>query len=415
MSHEGAILVETMKFFARPARHRRSSTVALVGAVALMSGTWALSACSAPGQKDSSTGIVETAQSFSPAPAEPQASESATASSQATAMGSATAAAPVAIPADLRAQAASLIMVGVADFDDALWALRQGAGGIFLSSTTNPELLSTPGRDIAALRAQVGRDFDVSIDFEGGRVQRFAELLGNYPSPQQMAATMSPEQVRGLAFDLGTTLAGHGITVNFAPVVDVDGAGLDVVGDRSFSDDPAVVATYAAAFSQGMLDAGVRPVYKHFPGHGRASGDSHTGQVLTPPLADLQTYDLVPYHSLLGPTGPQGAGVMVGHMSVPGLGEATASSLNPAAYDLLRSFNFGGLIYTDDLSGMRAISDSYTPAQAAVASLSAGADQALWISTAGLVEAVDAVVAAVQSGSYPRAQFDASVARVAAS
>lgn len=310
-----------------------------------------------------------------------------------------------------------MMMVGVRDFDDALWALNQGAGGIFIGSDTNPELLNVPGRDIAALRAQVKHPFQVSIDFEGGRVLRFPEILGNYPSPQVMAQTMSPDQVRSMAFDMGTSLAKHGITVNFAPVVDVDGAGLDVVGDRAFSDDPTVAGQYAASFAQGMLDAGVRPVFKHFPGHGRASGDSHTGQVVTPPLSDIEQFELVPYSSALSVSG---AGVMVGHMVVPGLGEFLPSSLNPAAYQLLRSGAypngrpFDGLVYTDDLSGMKAVSNLMSPQQAAVTALMAGADQALWISTAGLVEAIDGVVAAVNSGQYPRAQFDASVARVTA-
>lgn len=294
-------------------------------------------------------------------------------------------------------------------------ALNQGAGGIFIGSDTNPELLNVPGRDIATLRAQVAHPFQVSIDFEGGRVLRFPEILGNFPSPQVMAQTMSPDQVRGMAFDMGTSLAQHGVTVNFAPVLDVDGANLDVVGDRSFSDDPAVAGSYAASFAQGMLDAGVKPVFKHFPGHGRASGDSHTGQVVTPPLADVEQFDLVPYNTALSVTG---AGVMVGHMVVPGLGEYLPSSLNPAAYQLLRSGSypggrpFDGVVYTDDLSGMKAVSDLMPPQQAAITALEAGADQALWISTAGLDEAIDGVVAAVNSGQYPREQFDRSVARV---
>ena len=69
-----------------------------------------------------------------------------------------------------------------------------------------------------------------------------------------------------------------GITVDFAPVVDVTDAPDDtVIGDRSFSADPAVVTAYAGAYARGLRDAGLLPVLKHFPGHGHASGDSHTG------------------------------------------------------------------------------------------------------------------------------------------
>lgn len=316
---------------------------------------------------------------------------------------------------DVRAQAASLMMVGVINYDDALSALNQGVGGIFIGSGTDPNLLTAPGRNIEALRKAVGRDFSVSIDFEGGRVLRHQGILGTFPSPQVMAQTMNPEQVRGMAKTMGDSLSAHGVTVNFAPVADID-AGLDVMGDRAFSADPNIDAEYAAAFAQGMLDAGVRPVFKHFPGHGRASGDSHTGQVFTPPLGDLENIDLVPYSRINVP----GAGVMLGHMVVPDLGSpknGLPSTLNPAAYQLLRTGSyrgghpFDGVVYTDDLA-MGAITGIMPVPQAVVASLQSGADQALWVTTAGLKEAIDATVAAVETGAYPRAQFEASVRRV---
>ena len=80
-----------------------------------------------------------------------------------------------------------------------------------------------------------------------------------------------------------------GITIDFAPVVDVSDAPDDtVIGDRSFGSDPAVVTDYAGAYARGLRDAGLLPVLKHFPGHGNGSGDSHTGSVTTPPIADLQ-------------------------------------------------------------------------------------------------------------------------------
>ncbi|MFI5505641.1 glycoside hydrolase family 3 N-terminal domain-containing protein [Corynebacterium kutscheri] len=344
-------------------------------------------------------------------------STSPTGSSAPTALPQAARIAPILQPVgDLRLAAANLMMVGVRDYDDALWALQQGVGGIFLSSTTNPELLTTPGRDIAALRAAIGRDFDVSIDFEGGRVLRFADILGYYPAPGQMAATMSVEQVRALAQNMGSSLAARGITVDFAPVVDLDGAGLEVVGDRAFSADPYRAADYAVAFAQGLIDANVTPVFKHFPGHGRASGDTHLGQAITPPLAELQQHDLLVYHRLAE---FNNAAVMVGHLVVPDLGELPAS-INPAVYSVLRSGQvtggvpFSGVVYTDDLSGMKAMSDRMSLPEAVSASLIAGADRALWISTAGLSEAIDAVVRDVESGMYPYRQFAQSVHRVRA-
>lgn len=320
------------------------------------------------------------------------------------------------IPEQQRDQVASLMMVGVANYDQALDALNQGVGGIFIGSWTDENLLTEPGRNIEALREAVGRDFSVSIDFEGGRVQRATNILGDFPSPRVMAQTMTPEQVEDLAEILGTGLAAHGVTVNFAPVVDVDAWGLPVVGDRSFSNDPNVAATYATAFAKGLSKVGITPVFKHFPGHGRASGDSHTQDVVTPALDELKTYDLIPYGQALSET--DGA-VMVGHMIVPGLGtDGVPSSIDPATYQLLRSGDypggvpFDGVIYTDDLSGMSAISSTHSPAEAVLAALKAGADQALWIDYGSLSSAIDRVDAAVNSGEYPREQMLASALRV---
>ena len=115
---------------------------------------------------------------------------------------------------DIRAMAASVLMPPATNYDDAKAKLDAGVGGIFIPSWADPNLLQEKGRDINALRQEVGRDFEVSIDFEGGRVQRFSELLGEYPAPQQMAAERSPQEVEQLAHEIGRSLKAHGITVD---------------------------------------------------------------------------------------------------------------------------------------------------------------------------------------------------------
>lgn len=308
------------------------------------------------------------------------------------------------------------MVVGVTDYDTALAALELGVGGIFVPSWADSAIFTEPGRDIAALREAVGRPFSVSIDFEGGRVQRHTDVFGEWPAPRTMAES-SPEEVRAMAREMGTTLRDKGVTVDYAPLLDVDVAGLEVVGDRAFSNEPEGVATYAAAFAQGLVDAGVTPAYKHFPGHGRASGDTHLGEATTPPLEDLETLDLVPYTTALEEV-PQAA-VMVGHMVVPGLGDGqTPSTLNPAAYELLRSGDYAGgqpyegLIITDDMSGMRAISDRMGTAEAVTAAISAGADQVLWSTGDEIQAAIDSVVQAVESGEIPEERIDDAATRV---
>src|SRR5699024_2961522 len=160
-------------------------------------------------------------------------------------------------------------------------------------------------------------------------------------------------------------LRGMGVTVDFAPSLDVseqpDGA---VIGDRSFSPDPARVVSYARAFATGLQDAGVTPVFKHFPGHGRSSGDSHHQSVTVPPLDQLVPHDLHPFAELAETSG---AGMMLGHQQVPGLtGVDRPASLSPAAYRLrLAAHGYGaqpsdGPSFPDDLSGMRAVTDAFT-------------------------------------------------------
>lgn len=320
------------------------------------------------------------------------------------------------VPEEQRAKAASLMVVGVDNYDDALWKLQQGVGGIFITSWADPELLTTGGRNIVALREAVGRPFSVSIDYEGGRVQRHAGILGARMSAREMATTMTPDQVQQYAHDLGNVLRWHGVTVDFAPVLDVDAAGLEVVGDRSFSRDPVEAGEYGAAFARGLREAGVTPVFKHFPGHGQASGDTHQQLAVTPPVDSVIAHDLPPYAAALPRVD---AGVMVGHMVVPGLGDGmTPSSLDPAVYSLLRSGAypggqpFDGVIYTDDLTGMRAITDRWTLPQAVVAAVGAGADRPLFSTGGDLVAAIDSLDTAVSTGQIPAARLDDAAHRV---
>lgn len=309
-----------------------------------------------------------------------------------------------------RDKLAQLLMVGVSDAADARAVVAdQHVGGIMVGSWTDKSMLGAPLADIAANAGPLS--LAVSVDEEGGRVSRLAGVIGSQPSARELAQTKTPDEVYGIALERGRAMRGLGITVDFAPVVDLTQQSA-AIGDRSFGDDPETVTEYAGAYARGLRDAGVLPVLKHFPGHGRAAGDSHTGAVSTPPLADLQNDDLVPYRTL---TKQPPVAVMVGHMQVPGLTGGEQASLSPAAYNLLRTeFGFGGLVYTDDLSSMAAINQQYGVAAAVLKSLQAGADVALWITTAEVPAVLDRLEQAVAAGELSPAAVDASVQRVAA-
>src|SRR6201995_3509575 len=204
---------------------------------------------------------------------------------------------PAAIP--LRDKLAQLLMVGVRDGDDAKSVVTDyHVGGIFIGSWTDMSMLGP--NLVKDLSVSTALPLAVSVDEEGGRVARLSKLIGPAPSARVLAPTQTPDQVYGLALERGHKMRGLGITVDFAPDVDVTNAPDDtVIGDRSFSDDPAKVTEFAAAYARGLRDAGLLPVIKHFPGHGHGSGDSHTGGVSTPPLDQLQNDDLVPYRTLV--------------------------------------------------------------------------------------------------------------------
>ena len=157
------------------------------------------------------------------------------------------------------------------------------------------------------------------------------------------------------------------------------------------------------------------PVLKHFPGHGRGSGDSHTGSVTSPPIAELQEVDLVPYRTLAGQAP---VGVMVGHLQVPGLTGSDPASLSPAVYGLLRSGGYGGPpfngpVFTDDLSGMQAISNQFGVPEAVLRGLQAGADVALWVSSGEVPSVLDRLEKAVDAGELSMSGVDAAVLRIA--
>ena len=209
-----------------------------------------------------------------------------------------------------------------------------------------------------------------------------------------------------------------GITVDFAPVVDVTDAPDDtVIGDRSFGSNPETVTTFAGEYARGLREAGLLPVLKHFPGHGHGSGDSHTGGVSTPSIDQLLKSDLIPYQTL---TTQAPVAVMLGHLQVPGLTGDTPASLSKHAYDLLRSGGYGappftGLVYTDDLSSMAAINERYGVAEAVLKSLQAGADVALWITTDEVPTVLTSLEQAVNSGQLSMDRVNESATRVAAS
>jgi beta-N-acetylhexosaminidase len=294
-----------------------------------------------------------------------------------------------------------------------------GAGGLLLFGAAAPSNLASQLAGLAST-SPGGIEPLVMSDVEGGDVDRAANLLGPMPSARQLARTMSPTQITAYALNLGRRLRGIGMTMDLAPVMDLDAgfgpSALDPDGTRSFSDDAHIAATDAAAFSRGLAAAGVIAVAKHFPGlHG--TGDN-TDQVpaQTSSWAALQDHGLVPFKVAIAAGEPA---IMLSNASVPGLSVLPAS-ISPQVVAALRDqLGFRGLLLTDSLTAGSLAKIGYTVPRAASAALIAGVDMVIYNGAASDVAAnadgaVAAIEDAVSSGTLPRAQLIESVSRVLA-
>lgn len=309
-----------------------------------------------------------------------------------------------------RGKLAQLLFVSVSDATSAKAALSgpASAGGVLVLNKGTTWFGNGVLKDIAAAAAVPPL---VAADEEGGRVQRIDAFAGRMPSAYQMGR-MTPEKVRETARLRGVEMAKLGFTMDFAPVVDLYDGGNAVIRDRAFSSDPEKVVTYGRAFADGLRSAGITPVLKHFPGHGRSTGDSHKQAVQTPPLAELTKSDLKPFKALAS-TAPA---VMVGHLDVPGLTDpGRPTSVSAKAIDglLRRDLGFQGLVITDDLSAMRAITDRFSVPEAVLASIMAGADVAI-IDVAQMSQVLSSLERAVKTGKLSRAQIDRALGRLSA-
>src|SRR5580700_5692120 len=292
-----------------------------------------------------------------------------------------------------------------------------GAGGVILFGTSAPSTLPTSLRTLAA--ASGGIAPCVMTDEEGGVVQRMANLAGSLPSARQMAATMTPAQIRQLVTTVALRMHAAGVTMDLAPVLDLDnGQGpnnRDPDGTRSFSLNPTTAAADGIAFMQGLEAGGIVPVVKHFPGLGQASGNTDVAPATTQPWTPLQHAGLVPFESAFAAGAPV---VMIANATVPGLSTLPAS-ISPVVMTtvLRRQLGFQGLVMTDSLSAGALVKIGYSVPKAVVAAITAGADVVLYTAATAQVASLTAataaaLVAAVNAGVLGRARLIGAVANI---
>ncbi len=278
--------------------------------------------------------------------------------------------------------AAQLVVVPAPESDvaAAAAAVAQGAGGVVLFGSAAPADLGSQIRAVDAMALGSIRPL-VMTDEEGGGVQRIANLVGSMPWARQMG-TMSPAAIQSLAKAVGQRMRALGVTMDLAPVLDVDGGpgpnASNPDGDRSFSASPSQAARDGLAFAAGLLAAGVIPVVKHFPGLGGASGNPDYGPAATRPYLSLLGSGLLPFQQAVAAGLPA---VMVANATVPGLTRGPASLSSAAIQGLLEGrLQFHGLVMTDSLSAPAITAVGLSVPEAAVRAVLAGADLVMFSS-----------------------------------
>jgi beta-N-acetylhexosaminidase len=320
-------------------------------------------------------------------------------------------------------EAALCVFVGIAGTtptSEELDLVRRGVGGVILFSRNVKEPEQVAELSLA-LKAAAPGPLLVSIDQEGGRVQRLRPPYWTiWPAMRRLGRIDEQGGILGLngtavAEKVGRLMARElsacGFDLDYAPVVDVDTNPLNpVIGDRSFSRDPRRVARLGVALAQGLEKSGVASCVKHFPGHGDTSQDSH---LTLPRLAHdrqrLWQVELVPF---VAAARAGLASVMTAHVRFEAFDRLPAT-LSPVSLGLLRKdVEFKGCCISDDLE-MKAISENWGVPDAAALAIAAGCDAVLVCHTLRHQhDSIDAIARGARAGPLARERLAEAAQRV---
>jgi beta-N-acetylhexosaminidase len=297
------------------------------------------------------------------------------------------------------------------------WIEQDHIGGVSMSLGTPIEVAAKINamQRISRVPLIASADLEPGLGrLEGGVFSHYLLDAGSatvFPSNMAIAATGRDEDAFDVARVIGREARAVGIQIDFAPVVDVNNNPSNpVINTRSFGESPERVSRLSAQFVRGLAESGAVATAKHFPGHGDTDVDSHVGLPVIPVTRErLDSVELVPFRAAIA----AGAGlVMTAHVALPAVeGDSTPATLAPKIITgLLRdSLKFAGVTITDALT-MEGVGKGYTTEQSAVLAVQAGSD--ILLKPSDPTRAINAVVAAVDSGKIPRARIDSAVRHV---
>jgi beta-N-acetylhexosaminidase len=255
----------------------------------------------------------------------------------------------------------------------------------------------------------------IGIDQEGGQLQAVGDGATAWPGNLALGATRSEDLARRSGRAIGREVAALGGTLVYSPVCDVlHRSSATPMGTRPFGDDPKLVATLAAAMTEGLQESGIAATLKHFPGHGAAASDSHLGlPVIDHDLSELRDEDLPPFRAGIA----AGAlAVLPGHLAVPALtdGASIPATFSSAILDglLRRGLGFEGVTVSDALD-MAGASSGRGIGGTVGAAAAAGMDLLLLNHDPATEEAAyEALREAVAAGTLDPTRLEAAAARI---
>ena len=306
---------------------------------------------------------------------------------------------------EIKLQAVNATMMGVNE--------KYPVGGIILYAH-NIEDEAQLAQFIPQIRALNGSPL-LCIDEEGGRVARIGRNpnfnVETFESMDSIGKTGDPQNAYYCGNTIGTYLREYGFDIDFAPVADVNTNPENIViGNRAFSDDPAVAAPMVTSYLQGLKDAGVTGCIKHFPGHGDTTADTHYGYAQSQKTWD----EMLGCEMITFKAGIQWGCqlIMTAHIGTPGVtgSEIPATMSSLILQDKLRGeLGYQNIIITDAME-MGAITQQYSCSEAAVGCIQAGVD--IVLGPQNFVEAFDAVIEAVENGIITEERINQSVRRI---
>lgn len=253
----------------------------------------------------------------------------------------------------------------------------------------------------------------ISIDEEGGRISRLPDDVEKFPSAFTIGLINNQQTAYENGKEIGYTLKRLGINLDYAPVLDIySNENNTVIGDRAFSKEESIVSTMGIATMEGIEDADIIPVVKHFPGHGDTEVDSHYGlPIVYKTLEELRNFEFIPFVKAI----ESGCDViMVSHIILNEVDSSNPASLSKIVIsDLLRKdLEFDKVVITDDMS-MGAITSIMSIEEACIKSIEAGCDILLLGNAYEEIEQViNSIKLKLYNGEISEEQINKSVKRI---